>query len=116
MPYWTNCWWFGRESRRLTRTGLLDQPKKALAEAGAERGDGTPPVDRGGCRQQPQRLWAQDGDHRTGPLPLDIPRDRTASFEPHLVAKHQRRLAGFDDRVIAMYARGMMYARDRRPS
>ena len=42
-----------------------------------------------------------------GPLPLDIPRDRLASFDPVLVAKHQRRLPGFDDHVIGMYARGM---------
>jgi len=38
---------------------------------------------------------------------LDIPRDRQATFEPQLVAKYQRRLPGFDDHVISMYARGM---------
>lgn len=43
----------------------------------------------------------------TGELQLDIPRDRHATFEPQLVAKHQRRLPGFDDHVISMYARGM---------
>jgi putative transposase len=42
-----------------------------------------------------------------GALALDIPRDRLSTFEPQLVAKHQRRLPGFDDKVIAMYARGM---------
>lgn len=42
-----------------------------------------------------------------GALVLDIPRDRLASFDPVLVAKHQRRLPGFDDHVISMYARGM---------
>ena len=42
-----------------------------------------------------------------GALPLDIPRDRLSTFEPQLVAKHQRRLPGFDDKVIGMYARGM---------
>ncbi len=42
-----------------------------------------------------------------GALPLDIPRDRLATFEPQLIAKHQRRLPGFDDHVIGMYARGM---------
>ena len=42
-----------------------------------------------------------------GPLALDIPRDRLASFDPVLVAKHQRRLPKFDDHVIGMYARGM---------
>lgn len=43
----------------------------------------------------------------SGELDLDIPRDRLARFEPQLVAKHQRRLPGFDDHVISMYARGM---------
>jgi transposase-like protein len=42
-----------------------------------------------------------------GELELDIPRDRQATFEPQLVAKYQRRLPGFDDQVISMYARGM---------
>src|SRR5437868_7464480 len=42
-----------------------------------------------------------------GELHLDIPRDRLSSFEPKLVAKHQRRMASFDDHVISMYARGM---------
>ncbi len=42
-----------------------------------------------------------------GELELSIPRDRLSTFEPQLIAKHQRRLAGFDDSVISMYARGM---------
>ena len=42
-----------------------------------------------------------------GALALDIPRDRLSTFDPVLVAKHQRRLPGFDDHVIGMYARGM---------
>ena len=42
-----------------------------------------------------------------GELRLDIPRDRLSTFEPQLIAKHQRRLPGFDDHVISMYARGM---------
>jgi len=42
-----------------------------------------------------------------GELQLDVPRDRLSSFEPKLVAKHQRRVPGFDDHVISMYALGM---------
>jgi putative transposase len=42
-----------------------------------------------------------------GELELNIPRDRLATFEPQLVAKHQRRRPGIDDHVISMYARGM---------
>lgn len=42
-----------------------------------------------------------------GPLRIDIPRDRDASFEPLLIPKHERRFTGFDDKIVAMYARGM---------
>jgi len=38
---------------------------------------------------------------------IEVPRDREGSFEPKLVPKGRRRLPGFDDRVIALYARGM---------
>jgi transposase-like protein len=42
-----------------------------------------------------------------GPLRIDIPRDRAGLFEPKLIGKHERRFTGFDDKIIAMYARGM---------
>jgi putative transposase len=43
----------------------------------------------------------------SGPVELRVPRDRNASFEPQLVPKHSRRLDGFDDKVLALYSRGM---------
>ena len=42
-----------------------------------------------------------------GELPIDIPRDRHASFEPQIVPKHQTRWTGFDDKILSLYARGM---------
>ena len=42
-----------------------------------------------------------------GPLRIEVPRDRTGSFEPLLIPKHERRFTGFDDKIVAMYARGM---------
>jgi putative transposase len=42
-----------------------------------------------------------------GELTLGIPRDRNGEFEPQVVPKRQTRLDGFDDKVLAMYARGM---------
>jgi len=42
-----------------------------------------------------------------GPLALDLPRDRDGSFEPRLIGKHERRFTGFDDKIIALYARGL---------
>jgi len=59
-----------------------------------------------------------DGNHRNGysaktvlgedgPVELAIPRDRLGTFEPQLIKKGQRRFEGFDQKIIAMYARGM---------
>ena len=42
-----------------------------------------------------------------GSLTIDIPRDRDGTFEPQLIAKHERRFTGFDDKILALYARGM---------
>jgi len=44
---------------------------------------------------------------RGGLVEFDVPRDREGSFEPQIVPKHQRRFHGFDDKIVAMYARGM---------
>ena len=40
-------------------------------------------------------------------MPIDIPRDRHGSFEPQIITKHQTRWAGFDDKILSLYARGM---------
>ena len=42
-----------------------------------------------------------------GELELEIPRDRTSTFEPQILPKHQTRFTGFDDKIISLYARGM---------
>ncbi len=42
-----------------------------------------------------------------GEVEIAVPRDRNGSFEPQIVAKHQRRFTGFDDKILSMYARGM---------
>jgi transposase-like protein len=42
-----------------------------------------------------------------GALRVEVPRDREGSFEPVLIPKHERRFTGFDDKIVAMYARGM---------
>jgi transposase-like protein len=42
-----------------------------------------------------------------GPLPLAIPRDRAGTFEPLLIGRHARRFTGFDDKILALYARGL---------
>lgn len=65
-----------------------------------------------------QKAVAEDGNHRNGysaktvlgedgPVALDIPRDRLGTFEPQLIKKGQRRFEGFDQKIVALYARGM---------
>ncbi|MEC4722192.1 transposase, partial [Noviherbaspirillum sp. CPCC 100848] len=92
----------------LGESGLAGQLKKMLAERmlAAEL---TYHLDNEGQASKnhrngtsPKKVLAPGGE-----LQLDVPRDRLSSFEPKLVAKHQRRMPGFDDHVISMYARGM---------
>lgn len=89
--------------------GLLDELKKALAERilnteldhhlsqDAEQAAGN---HRNGA--SPKTVLTD-----TGKLDLSIPRDRRGRFEPALIAKYQRRFPGFDQKIIALYARGM---------
>jgi putative transposase len=42
-----------------------------------------------------------------GEIKLTTPRDRDDTFEPQLIPKHQRRLTGFDEKIFALYAKGM---------
>jgi transposase-like protein len=49
-----------------------------------------------------EAVMGQDGESA-----LEIPRDRNGRFEPQVVRKGQRRIDGIDDRIIALYARGL---------
>jgi putative transposase len=89
--------------------GLVDELKKRLAErmlnGEMDHHLGT-------------EAEAEAGNHRngyssktvltdTGRVELAIPRDRHGRFDPVLIGKYRRRFAGFDDKIIALYARGM---------
>jgi putative transposase len=58
----------------------------------------------GNCRNGKGKKTLQT---ETAQFDIDVPRDRDDSFEPQLVKKRQRRLDGFDDKVLALYARGL---------
>ena len=53
----------------------------------------------------PKKIKTEQGE-----LPIQVPRDRQGSFEPQLIKKHQNRFDGLDDKVIALYAKGMSVA------
>jgi putative transposase len=90
----------------LEPNGLIDDLKKALAERVLNT-------------EMDHHLAGEEPDNRrngygkktvltdTGGIELSVPRDRQASFDPQLIAGYQRRFPGFDDKIIAMYARGM---------
>jgi len=42
-----------------------------------------------------------------GEMEIEVPRDRTSTFQPQILPKHQTRFTGFDDKIVSMYARGM---------
>jgi putative transposase len=78
--------------------------RKALAalppDNGAAPGSPAPANRRNGHSQKTVR-------GELGEITLDTPRDRNGTFEPQLIAKHQRRLAGFDEKILTRYAKGM---------
>ena len=105
----------GKRSEReiLGRDGLLGEltgrlVERALSEELSEHlgypAGHAPPGGAGNSRNggTPKTLLT---DH--GQVPIDVPRDRKSRFEPQLVKKNQRRLAGLDEKIIALYAGGM---------
>lgn len=58
----------------------------------------------GNSRNGHTRKRVKTGTHE---IEIEVPRDREGTFEPQLIGKHERRLPGFDEKVIALYARGM---------
>ena len=68
-------------------------------EAGADKPDGVTNQRNGASSKT---MLTGDGQVR-----IETPRDRDGSFEPLLVPKHARRFTGFDDKIVALYARGL---------
>ena len=44
-----------------------------------------------------------------GPVEIEVPRDRDASFEPQIVRKRQRRLGGVENMVLSLSAKGLTH-------
>jgi putative transposase len=42
-----------------------------------------------------------------GSVEIEVPRDRKGTYDPQIIPKHERRFAGFDQKILSMYARGM---------
>jgi putative transposase len=93
--------------------GLLSQLTKRLVERAMEveltdhlgfESHLEPPGGTGNARNgtTPKTLVTEHGR-----VQIDAPRDRNGSFEPQIVRKRQRRFEGFDEKILALYARGL---------
>jgi len=104
----------GRDATELLGPdGILKQLTQALVERamsaelddhlGYEHGQEPPEA------QANRRNGTSSKTLRTdqGAVTVQVPRDREGSFDPKIVPKHQRQFAGFDDKILSMYARGM---------
>ena len=97
----------------LGENGLLKQLTKAVLERamqaelthhlGYDKHD--PKGNNSGNSRNGKSKKTLKGDF--GNLPLEVPRDRNATFEPQIVPKGQTRFEGFDDKILSLYARGM---------
>lgn len=85
-----------RKPPTTTDASALDAPATAAPDA-------TPATPKN--RRNGHSLKTVSGD--MGDLQLRTPRDRNGTFEPQLIAKGQRRLDGFDEKILALYAKGM---------
>jgi len=93
--------------------GLINRLRKRLIEraAGAELEQhlGYPPGGEPPGSHSNRRNGTGSKTLRTvdGPVRVELPRDRDASFEPRIVPKHSRSFDGFDEQILALYAGGM---------
>jgi hypothetical protein len=90
-------------------TALTKQVLQAALEAEMTHHLGYERHDRVGHNRENSRNGSTPKTVTTeiGKMTINVPRDREGTFEPQIVPKHQRRLAGFDDAVISLYSKGM---------
>ncbi len=100
----------GRDPQAVfSKDGLFDDLKRALAERALnaemdhhmddELGDGRSNSRNG----YGKKALLTD----TGKVDISVPRDRLSTFDPQLITKYRRRVAGFDEKIVSMYACGM---------
>ncbi len=97
----------------LAEGGLIKQLSKAIIERCLEAElDAHLGYPKHGRREEGSANTRNGRSRKTlkgtqGEIEIAVPRDRQASFEPQLIQKHQTRLEGFEDKILALYARGM---------
>jgi transposase-like protein len=92
--------------RKTLTSAAATRPR--VAEASDEAASSSPPASRAkrpSNRRNGRSQKTVQGD--LGELTIETPRDRNGTFEPQLIGKHQRRVPGFDEKILALYAKGM---------
>lgn len=92
--------------RRVLAKDATGENRLGVANSGT---DGSPLPVKGGKRAPNRRNGRSKKtvQGNLGELTIATPRDRDGTFEPQLIEKHQRRLPGFDEKILALYAKGM---------
>ena len=79
----------------------------AVEEPDPDAGQEPPRIAKRAASNRRNGRSAKTVQGESGRMTIATPRDRNSTFEPLLIPKHERRLAGFDDKVLALYAKGM---------
>ena len=87
-------------TKQVLQTALEVEMSQHLGfDRGDPMGRGAPNIRNG---TTPKTVRTEIGD-----MTIEVPRDRAGTFDPQIVPKHQRRIAGFDEAVISLYSKGM---------
>ena len=85
----------------ITKTVLQTALDAEMSEhLGYDKGE-APGLAEGNCRNGSS---SKTVNTEIGPIRIDVPRDRAGQFQPRIVPKHARRVAGFDEAIISLYA------------
>ena len=98
-------------SNALGEEGLIKQLSKRILELAlqAEMDDhlGYSRYDRSDLQNARNGAFQKTLITNNGVIELDVPRDRNGDFEPAIVKKKQNRIAGLDQKIVSLYAKGM---------
>ena len=98
-------------SNALGEDGLIKQLSKRILELAlqAEMDDhlGYSRYDRSDLQNARNGAFQKTLITNNGVIELDVPRDRNGNFEPAIVKKKQNRIAGLDQKIVSLYAKGM---------
>lgn len=89
--------------RRKSLATDTDHPSSELSTADSSSVEGS--AKRAPNRRNGRSRKTMQGE--VGEVTISTPRDRDGTFEPQLIGKHQRRIPGFDEKILALYAKGM---------